>query len=356
MRALRYLCIAICIIIVFSLCSCENQGSPSEGELDNGGIISTDFDPNFHKPKPPAASGYLNMLTWLENVKEADLTKIPVAVVLKNSADAKTVHSGLTLADIVFEAETENGETALLAVYRSAPAGVTIGPLASGIKIFAEISLGFNWKLASNGIDSEHTDPFLKNYGTQYFNLSEEKFAVQTNNGKGDDLKAYTDGDKLNTAINETGITIDKDNPPIWMFTDSRTAILDSAKKITVKFNDTATTEFYYNETEKFYTRGKDGAPFTDYNTNQTDNYSNIFVLTAPATKYKDCDHINYELAGGEGYYATAGGWEKITWHRSGEASSIYFEDSYGRILNINKGRSYICFVNSSIEDCFKAE
>lgn len=353
MRVLKYLCIVICIIMAFSLSACEEQGSPSAGELDNGGVVSTDFDPNAHKPKPEPEKLYLNFLTSLNNLKESELDRMPVAVVLKNSADAKTVHSGLVAADIVFEAATENGETALLAVYKVAPTGVNIGPLSSGVKIFADIALGFNWKLAANGIDTEHAEPLLTGYGVQYLNLSDEKFKTSVDNGKGDDLKAYTDGDKLNTAISENGFTVDEDTPPIWMFADSRPTILDSAKKVTVKFSDTATTEFYYDESQKVYTRD---TPLTEYNTNQNDNYSNLFVLKTTVGKYDGCGHLNYQLMEGEGYYATAGGYEKITWKRDSSAGPIYFIDANGMLLNINKGRSYVCFVNSGIEDSFKAE
>ena len=355
MRFTKILCIIICLVAVFSLCACEEQGTPSADELDNGGVASTDFDPNAFKPKPAPEKLYINTLTYLETLKETELSKMPVAVVINNSADLKDVQSGISFADIVFEAEIGNGSTSLLAVYKSAPSGVNIGPLSRGEAVFAEIAIGFNWRLASNGIDAEHAEPFLASY-SDYFNLSEEKFAIQIENGKGDGLKTYTDGTKLNDAVNEMGLSVDAMASPFWMFASERATILDSAKKITVKFNDTSTTEFYYNEDEKLYVRGKDGAPIKDYNTELTSGYSNVFVLKAPLQKYTSCDHIYYTLQSGEGYYATAGGWEKITWRRNSSSAPIYFEDAIGNQLEMNKGKSYVCIVNNAIDDSFKVE
>ncbi len=353
MRVLKYFSIVICIIMAFSLSACEEQGSPSAGELDGGkGVASTDFDPNAFLPKEEPEKLFLNYLTGLTNLKEADLVKMPVGVVIKNDADAKNVQSGLSKADIVFEAETENGNTALLAVYKSAPAGIDIGPVTSARWVLADIALAFNWKLVANGAD-EYGQNMISDYNIEYLNfVVNSKYSKTVENDGSDGNKLYTDAEKLAAAVSDRGYTMSADTPPLLMFAENRPAILDPANKVTAKFSDSATTEFYYDADEKAYLRGMNGAPLTE----EKDAYQNVFVLKAPVT-VDDSGRNKYNLsAGGKGYYATAGGYEAITWERNGSIGAICFKDANGNLLSVTTGRSYICFVDSTETNSFKAE
>ena len=84
-----------------------------------------------------------NYLTGMPFADGADKTARPVAVMINN---LKIAHpqSGLTNADIIYEAVTEGGITRLMAVYSDINKIEKVGPVRSARHDYVEIAKGMN--------------------------------------------------------------------------------------------------------------------------------------------------------------------------------------------------------------------
>ncbi len=350
MRFLKLFSVVISVMLVFSLAACEEQGSPSAGELaDDNGTVSTDFDPNFHIPKkePEVIKYTLNVYTGIENLPEKDLVKAPMAIVVANDP---THQAGVNKADLVYEAEIEGGTTNLLAAFISAPSDLKIGPAAMGREVFADLSLSLSARLACHGVEADHAQNLLNGYTTDYINLTDGLYAALA------DGALYTNGAFLDVAAKDQSLSAPADLSPWSLFSTNRPASETVANKVKVTFNATTITEFVYNPESKTYHREINGAPVTDCFTGEMDNYTNLFVLNTQIIKYKDCEHLGYTLQSGSGYYVSGGGYEPITWERFGPAGPISFKDKDGNMLYTFAGRSYIALVNQNTKNTFTVE
>lgn len=342
------------LLLVLSLAACSQAQSLSGGELENTDpTISTDFDPNgtSSDPEPPVQIEYaLNPLTGLKTLTEEEVGFKPVAVAVNNLKAAQKIQSGIGKADVVFETEVEGGITRLLAIYKAPTESIPhIGSVRSARVVFAELASSMNSVLIHHGMDEVYCRPVLNSLGTSRIEISEKAYGERLTNGLAWEHTLYTSGVLLRSVITSKGYTSGGSTEPWLAFSEERTVPAGgTAKNITVKFNGASSTNFFYNEETGNYSRGVGGQRLKDYYTGEEETFTNVFVLKTPITMYDDNYHSNVSLGGGSGYYITKGGYEEITWSKTGPNSPISFKNAAGEELAVTPGNSYICIVDSS--------
>ncbi len=349
MRVCKTVCVFLSLVILISLTACSKTPSLSGSELENtDSTVSTDFDPNGTSSEPQVIY-FLNPLTGLYELTEEQTHLVPTAVVINNISNAQRIQSGVGKADVVFETEVEGGITRLLAVYQAPDESIShIGSVRSARVVFAELAASMKSVLLYHGMDEVYCRPRLRSLGVKNFELSEKAYGSRINNGESWEHRLYTTGSLAASARNSLVKQQTEASEPWLSFSETKEASAEPAKKISVKFRGSKTTDFFYNEATCNYSRGVNGAILKDYFTKEESTFTNIFVLNTSTSLYSDGYHREVKLSGGSGYYMTKGGAEPITWSKNGDSSYIKFKNSAGESLLVTPGNSYICIIDKN--------
>ncbi len=339
-------------LLCLSLVACGGGDETASSSDEASSEISVE-----EESKEPEIKYEVNPLTGLETLTAEEVDLRPVAVSVSNVKVAQPIQAGVGKADIVFETVTEGGITRLLALYK-APKEETgkIGSIRSARVVFAELAASFNAIYIHHGMDEVYCRPRVNELKIPRIEVSQTNYGDRIQNGKAWEHRLYTSGAGLSEAIAKKGYNKGGESDPWVYFSENKTAEPTSAKTVTVKFNNSYITNFYYNEDTKNYTRGIKGEVVNDYFTKQDERFTNIFVLNTYTAPYPDDYHTEVELKGGSGYYVTQGGYEEITWSKKGNNKPITFKDKNGSTLSVTPGNSYVCLVNKNHTDNFTAE
>ncbi len=347
MRFVKYCCLLLSVIMCICLFGCGSETPPTADELEsNDSTVSTDFDPNAHAPK---IEYKVNPLTGVEELLEEEVSLRPVAVAINNIDVAQKVQTGLGAADVVFETEVEGGITRLLALFKAPDKDIAkIGTVRSARVVFAELAASMNCVYIFHGMDENYCRPRLNQLGIPRIEISESNYAERRANGLAREHTLYTSGEKLKTALSNTGYGVGGVETPWLNFSAERETPSSAASTVSAVFNSGYTTRFIYNAETSKYSRANKNGILKDYVTGEEECFTNIFVLKTTMSHYANGIHRNIALNGGEGYYVTSGGYEPITWSKSGTNTPISFKNANGEELSVTAGNSYICIMSTS--------
>lgn len=355
MRSLvKIICLITAFILCLTLCACGNK-EPSV-------IVSSSDSPSSSETPVSSESQdtvelFINPLTGVASLTKEETGFKPLAVAINNVKVAQPIQAGVSGADIVFETVTEAGITRLLGVFKAPTAEMgKIGSIRSARTVFAELAAMLNAVYVHHGMDETYCRPRVKELNVPRIEISTKIDGERIQNGKAWEHTLYTSGEKLRNDIINNGYNTGNESEPWMNFSTTKTASTDSAKSVTVKFNKSFVSNFTYDETTGEYTRGASGKALKDYFTEKPATFTNVFVLYTDISHYPDNYHTKVSLKGGEGYYVTKGGYEKITWQKTGDHSPLAFKDAAGNDLVVTAGKSYICIVGKETADSFTAE
>ena len=295
----------------------------------------------------------------------------PLGIMIENHKSARP-QSGLSAADIVYEAVAEGGITRFLAIFYCQNASY-IGPVRSARIYFIKFLEGYgqNPLYAHVGgantpgpadalgyiseIDwSSYNDlnqfsvPFpyfwrdyerLKNVATEH--------TVYTSTKK---LWQYAKDKRSLTNVDENGVRWDKGFSQ-WKFEDDA-KVSDRGKvtKIDFGFWDNLASDFSvvwnYDNNTNSYKRTNGGVPHLDTNTGKQIEAKNIVVMFAKESSANDGyegGHILYKNVGsGEILFFKNGEVIKGTWSRETTEDQIKFFDDNGEEITIVRGQVFI--------------
>jgi len=355
-KLLVFFLVAVIIVLSFGFVADGLQDGkvPDEnsGNTDNDDKVSGDADndnkndekeetnePEIYIPE------YVSSLTGLETTEQL-ATRTPIAITLSSSSALY----GISSADILIEIPTENGESRFLFLTDDYKSLGKIGAVAPTRSYISRLSDSFGSILVSYGSDNEKTTASNKN-STAHFDLTVYSGSHYTEYNS----YVYTNGDLINRGIANAGI-VDSDTVttlPFCFSSFGADTILGSEKATTISlpYGQTTSTELIYSESDKSYSIAKSGVAVHDMLNDKTPNFENVFILFADSTTYesKDGSYLNLHTDGaGEGYYISEGTVQKITWNASDGGNIKFFSES-GYALTVNRGRSYIGFLKSSL-------
>jgi len=295
----------------------------------------------------------------------------PLGVMIENHKDARP-QSGLSSADVVYEAVAEGGITRFLAIYycKDAP---FIGPVRSARIYFIQMleEYGNNPLYAHVG-GANTPGPAdalgeIKDLGWNYYN-DLNQFAVpfpyywrdfERLPGVANEHTVYSTTSKLwqyaaakreLTNVDSDGVAWDK-NFISWKFVDDvKLEDRGQAKKISFGFWNSFASDFsvdwIYNKSSNSYVRNTGGQPNIDKNTGKSLEAKNIVIIFAserPANDGYEGGHILYKLNGeGESLIFQNGKTIKATWSKEDDESRMKFTDENGKEISFVRGQVFV--------------
>lgn len=329
----KILCFIFISFLLFSLCSCKGEKAPE----DLGGSVASQ------------EQTVKNPFTGEEISKEKEFVR-PVAVVINNLNSAQRVQTGVAGADIVYETQVEGGITRLLALYKDINKAGQFGSIRSARVVFASLAMSHGAIFVHHGIDPNYAADYVRKNNITDFDTNKKpfsSFAFRKNNGMNSEHTVYTSPELLTEGFNKTDIVLtDNLNTPWCAFAEETRAPQNgTANEISVKFSASYISKFIYDSKTGLYTKNSVKVDNKDYITGLPYTFKNVFILKTDISFYPDGSHRKIALNGGEGYYCSAGGYEKIVWQKS-EGAPIKFFSPVGKELKVNVGKSWVCITD----------
>jgi len=313
----------------------------------------------------------LNGALYSKTRRELWEKRRPLGITVENHTEARP-QSGLSFADIVYEAVAEGGITRFLAIYYCQDA-VPVGPVRSAriyfIKLLQEYGqypLYAHVGGANNPGPADALGEIVKLGWASYNDLNQ--FSVpfpyfwrdyERLPNRATEHTMYTSTIKLwqyardkrkLTNVDERGISWNKNFIP-WSFKDDEEKEKrGSISKISFGFWDSSFSDYqvtwFYNKEKNLYERNNGGKPHLDKNTGKVLTAKNVIIVFAKESPVNDGypgGHILYKITGsGNGLLFQDGRVIKITWQKNNEESRMIFFDSMGKKVDLVRGPIWI--------------
>lgn len=295
----------------------------------------------------------------------------PLGVMIENHQEARP-QSGLSAADVIYEAVAEGGITRFLAIYYCQDAPY-VGPVRSARIYFIKILEGYgNYPLYAHVGGANTPGPadalgYIKTIGWSLYN-DLNQFSVpfpyfwrdyERLPARATEHTVYSSTSKLwqfakdkrgLTNIDEEGKSWNENFIP-WRFKDD--APLNNrgvVNKIDFGFWTTFASQYSvvwnYNKSKNSYLRTNGGEPHLDKNTGKQLEAKNVIIVFAqesPANDGYEGGHILYKLTGsGDAIIFQDGKAISATWRREDEKSLIRFYNQAGREIPMVRGQIFV--------------
>ena len=330
--------IFLILVIVFSFLFFFRK--PESVPVKNPAPKSQKTEPK-KKAKPEK---FYSKLSGVE-VSEKSLENAPVfGVMIENSIPARP-QSGLSQAEVVFEAIAEGGITRFLALYQQNKPEL-LGPVRSVRGYYIDWASGFDASIAHVGgpgdalarmRDGKHKDmdEFLN---TQTFWRSKNRYAPHN---------VYTNFTNLSTLGSSKGWN--SSNFEGFSRKEDSLAKEKNATQIQVNISGFSYNSTYvYQENCNCYLRSQAGVTHTDANGTQISTKT-LIVLKMENKLAADRYHNTYRNIGsGEAIVFQDGVAQKVKWVKSSEGSPLILQNNDGSNFKINRGQSWIVAVGNS--------
>lgn len=313
----------------------------------------------------------LNPLTGVQNMEPDNEGMCSCGIVVNNHILANP-SKGTSRADVIYEYETEGGQTRMLALFADISSVPEIGSLRSARIIASDLCAGTNSIFIHFGKNARVPDHLVQ-YGIDHVDGNNYDAGINSSTdgqielGSGlffwrdrtwrseRDLEhtAVTNGTQLLRAIEFLNISREGETTQIFNFVpfgQSTTVGAEACTDINVYFsanNDDA--HFVYDEAKKVYYKSQySDSPQIDETTGEQLCFTNVFVLFANIQPHGDTTIDAYLEQGGDGYYVTNGQLIHITWTKASPNDPILVFDTDGNEVNVNAGKSFIGIVRNT--------
>lgn len=322
-------------------------------------------------PTDPDSPYAINPLTGVQDMDKSNVGKRSFSFSINNHPQALPSR-GVSASEVIYEFETEGGQTRMLALFSDITKIPEVGSLRSARIIAADLSAGTNTIfihygknarvpdfLAANDIDHVDGNDYSKERDKSvdgkitlpdgiYFWRDSDWMDTR-------DLEhtAVTNGENVLRAIKDFEIPLEGETPPLFSFNPEGSAALASGKackEIVVYFSsNNPDSTFTYDPATKLYMKSQyDGDKQFDETNGVQIGVTNVVVLFANIKNHGDTTIDAYLTDGGTGYYASEGKIIPITWSKAGPKDPILLMDEKGNSIDVNCGKSYINVVRNT--------
>lgn len=350
------MCLVVAIIIIVTSVI-KNNGSKKEKEKTTTGVEET-TEPTTEgttEAKGDMKGKIYSLLTG-EPINENKGNRRPIAVMYNNIIDA-IPHSGISSADIVYEATVEGGLTRLMAIFENYDKVERLGSVRSCRLYYAHWATEYDAIYCHFGQSSYALD-FLNSDsvdnlngmewvgGTVYFR-SADRYAPHN---------AFTSPDKIKEGIKlkEYRESYDDSYKGHLKFveygTEQKLKKGKSAENIQLSYAINRPW-FNYNKKTKLYERYQYGEKHIDDLTNKQVSCKNIIIQYCGFQVLGDGKTLNMNHIGeGTGSYITNGKAIEITWKKDTATSQTKYYNESGEEITLNTGKTWICIVPTGDE------
>lgn len=317
----------------------------------------------------------LNGKKFTQAEKDIWTARRPLTIMIENHQDSRP-QSGLSKADVVYEAVAEGGITRFIAVFYCGAASleVQVGPVRSARTYYLDWASEYgDYPLyahvgGANVPGSADALGQIKKYGWDLYNdLNQFSIGFPTywrdyerlGHPVATEHTMYSTTDKLWAVGQERGLT-DKNNKDNkkwdesfipWKFVDGAAASEPKAGKISFPFwggyNDYI-VDWNYDQATNSYRRENGGKAHTDLDNNEQLSASNVVVLFAQEKGPIDAlKHMLYTTTGtGRALVFQNGGVVQGTWSKKTRSERTKFVDNKGKEISFVRGPIWIEVLN----------
>ena len=292
----------------------------------------------------------------------------PLGIMIENHQEARP-QSGLSYADVVYEAVAEGGITRVLAVYYCQDAGI-VGPVRSARTYFLDFiseygdyplythvggantpgpadALGqigdYGWKLYNDLNEFSISYPTFKR---DYDRLGRTVATEHTMYSSTDKLWTYAAKKRKLTNKDKDGNSWDENFAKYSFKNDAKEAERPASQTISYKFwegYDDYETIWNYDKTTNSYARTNGGTPHKDKNNDKQLSAKNVVVLFVTERRandgYEGNLHMLYGTKGtGRASIFIDGQEIKGTWSKKDRTSRLILKDNRGQEIEFNRG------------------
>lgn len=325
----------------------------------------------------------LNGAYYTQAEKDIWEQRRPLGVMIENHLDSRP-QSGLSRADVVYEAVAEGGITRLLAIFYCDLASGTeedydIGPVRSARTYYLDwLSEYGDYPLYAHvGGAGECNDPNVVEEAKALCQIGEygwlgegthsdlNQFALsyqvcrreyeRTGQGVATEHTMYCDSYALWEEAAKRGLTAETKKTGeawgkdfrSWLFKEDEPAETPTAEEIAVDFwsgHSNYDVTWQYNPENNTYRRFNGGEPFIDNNTGEQIEAKTIIVqFTGENGPYGELKHLVYDTIGsGEALVFQDGQAQKATWEKASRTARTLFFTPAGQEVSLNRGPIWI--------------
>lgn len=359
----------------------------SEGEGDDQTLLGSLLTIAPSEPRDQECP--LNGKLYTQQEREAWEKHRPLAVMIENSPDARP-QSGMSQADVVFEAIAEGGVTRFMGMfYCDVQANdTTLAPVRSARSYFVDYASGFNlpmyvhagganldgpadalgqisdygWNLQNDvstmsvGLPVFYrNEARLKEYGKQSVATEHSQITSTERLWTEADKRGWTNMSperKLGRKVVEAEEWSDGFEP--WTFSDESTSANDATKvsyEFWTGYNQYA-VEWQYDAATKMYKRIMAGEPHIDLNTGEQIMAANVVVLlTTEKGPIDELKHMLYTTTGtGKVLIFQNGGAITAKWDKKTRESELRFTNAAGKDIPMARGMTWISVVDTTTD------
>lgn len=272
----------------------------------------------------------------------------PIAVMIDNEKPAWQNHGGLNSAYMLYEFIIEGGETRIMAFFKGVEPSY-IGPVRSARHYFLDYAMEhdaifthFGWSpLAQSNIKSLGINNINGIYDTFFWRVAP----------KGSYHNAITSMAKIKEQITKKKYRDTSDAECVIKYNRYDTDIESGeiANSIKIKYSAMQNVSYAYDTENKIYLRSMRGQVHKDSQTGEqfyAKNIIMIFVKDELLDDPEDKGRRNlYNIGTGNGYYATNGKIEPITWEKKDRSSKTIYYDMNGQELTFNDDITWVQIV-----------
>jgi hypothetical protein len=352
---------------VFNYLKVPSVSTPATTQMQKSG-----FRVDLTKPKTEECS--LNGAKFTEEEKEIWAKRRPLAVMIENHQEARP-QSGLSRADVIYEAVAEGGITRMMAVFYCGASAldVQVGPVRSARTYFLDFASeyadfplyahvgGANTPGPANALGQiadygwikkgNDLNQFSLGFPTFWRDYERLGHTVDTEH------TMYSTADKLFEAAAKRGLTnVDKDdvswdkNFQMWKFKDDEEESKRGSKSPQFVFwsgYDDYKVKWEYSLASNDYQRINGGTPQVDRNDDTQLRAKVVAVLFMKESRandgYENNLHLLYKTKGdGKALIFQDGQVTEGTWNKKERKERMIFKDSKGKEIKLNRGQIWI--------------
>lgn len=405
LRLLRILAIALLLAMLFVTVGCDYVfGLPSDtsasGEASGNSSTPTDattiLPPDITGPYDtiaPDATGeqpsettrapqtdaqgdiitYIDPLTGLRGLYDVSSIR-PVSVVFDNVSVAAP-QSGISKMDILIETMVEFGISRLIGItndYADAEGNGTsdvFGPVRSTRPYMVSISQAFDSLMVGAGYSPQGYE-IIKNLNLDYIDAVHDRYAlpsfyrdVERYKNAGYEHSLMVTGKGIVKLADINSFSIKKDMSNALNFIEEGKSVYlagGRATHVILKYSLYQQVQLVYSSSAGEYYRYQHGdVPHLDAENGKQLSFKNVIILFAQTSNIEgDTEgRLNVGVTGtGEGYYISEGRYAPIRWSRLSDTSELVITGTGGESIPINRGKTFISVVNSSLKGTSSVE
>lgn len=347
--------IVVCAVIAVAVVFFIAFGSAKKTEKETTQAQTTTNQPET-TTKDPNAGKIQSKLTG-EYVSKKIANKRPVALMYNNIINA-IPHSGLSNADVCYEAPVEGSITRIMGIFENYSKLKKMGSVRS-CRIYY---CGFanEWDaIYSHFGQSKYALEYLKSGSIDTVNSFNSGNAFFRTTDRVAPHNCFISGKSLQNEIakKKYRTTYKKNFTQHFQFNENTFTpnTKKVANKVEIGYRINAPW-FTFNKKDGQYYRYQYNKKHIDDQNNKQLHCSNIIIQFVNYTLYPDNKSLDMTLTGsGSGWYITKGKAMKLTWSKSDKLSGqTEYYNSKGEKIKLNKGKTWICVVGNEDKDRVK--